>query len=703
MVLDLDELLHALATNSPLPTNNSSAIPRTRQGTTESAQATPDTPASACDRFFALPELITYLVNNILDPQQLSILMQCSKLLKAICKPRFYRDVDLTGVKGLDRADSIPAMQALAKNTRLVRSIKADIIFAVHYVTSVIIGRDDALKAQGKPAKIPNLLGVPSAVKSTRFTAMTNLTSLYLSMDVAHGYEMRPFYMPDVESNVRRTAHLAWIYNLSPNLVDIKLEFWQVWEYQDIQDFPKSIHLLSKLKNLTLRIALHRQHWHHFASTMYFCAPHSLQKLRIEYVDMADMMHGPPSHVFGPAYADEAAERRKSRRGNAGWKKAAPRRQGPLSELKVLAVPGLLVDTKGEFAFYLEQSPNLEHLSIPQLDRTIKVNDVLQLVHQHCPKLNSIAGNEIQMEQVAKIMPGAILLLPEQTLTQIDWTGFKEDPSLDYRKLLKRHSTTIQRIYMNLCRDISSKTIQAVLTECSGLEEFIVLAHSWNCSTKIDLEDAVKPWVCTRLTKLTLRVAFPDLRPALIGRAATLKPYYERASPFFLTWEEREQFSQLEKLYTNIGSLTRLEELTLWAKPIPPANANPQVIADNGPPDDWWISYRFYSFPGLLSLGDTKIGRPGYLHLLKGLKNLRVLMGSVSIDARETTKTVWWDEIEYMEKHWPKLMKTEFLQHHKAIVDGTSWHAPIAWLLTRRPRGFTQSMYGMPALQRSGC
>jgi hypothetical protein len=575
-------------------------------------------------------------------------------------------------------------------------------MFASIYMHSVAIGLAKAQTHKSQPFQFPPPVGrIPIFLKSMPFTPMSNLTRLHIHMDVPNEAKDRPFYWEPPESNRERTSQLSWILQWSPLIEELKITHWQVYYYTEIQALPIAINRLSKLKILKFYIAIHRRCWHHFASTMYHCTSPKLEELCIEYIDMADMMQ-PPSPIAGHIYADAAAERNKSRRGNAEWKIAAPRRQGPLSDLKVLAAPALLVDTKKDMASYLEQSPDLEFLSIPQLVRTVTVNDVLQLVKQHCLKLHSIAGSEIQVEQVAKVIPGLMQQLPEQRVKQLFWAGFQENPATDYKSLFRRHSTSIQRIYLNLCRDISSKTIQAIMCECTGLEEFSVLPHNHRSSTKIDLVDSVTPWVCTRLKTLVLTVAFPDLRPFMHGLDGTHKCYYERSAPFFLTWDEREQFEELEKLYRNIGSLTKLEKLTLYAKPIPPANAPADAIDGSACPEDWWIRYRYFTFPGLLSLGDAKSGRPGYLHLLKNLTNLQELMGSVSIDAKETIKTVRWDEIEFMDKHFPKLMKTEFLQFGKATVEGTSWHEPIAWLLRRRP-GFKQSMYGLPAPQRSGC
>ncbi|KAK3837931.1 MAG: hypothetical protein JOS17DRAFT_732226 [Linnemannia elongata] len=726
MVLNLDELLEALATNSPIPTNkcqrktksSKSKKPRKTRESKESdstaatvLKATPAAPArktattkSACERFFELPELITCLINTLTYPQ-LSAFMQLNKYVLALTLPAFYRNVDLSGVRGVARSDDIPAIQALGRNTRHVRYFRTDIMFGTLYINSIAMALAEAHKRSGvkEPIRLPSTsIRMPKPLESMPFTPMSNLTRLHLSMDTPYGAEDRAICGGSAGTHKERTSQLSWILHWSPLITDLKLTYWQIPDYTQIQDLPLAISRLSKLKVLKFWLAIHRRHWHHFASTMYHCTSSTLEKLCIEFIDMADMME-PTSHLVGHIYADAAAERIKSRRGNAGWEMVPPRRQGSLSKLKVLAAPALLVDKKEGLTYYLEQSPELEFLSIPQLDRSVKVNEVLRGFMQHCPKLHSIAGSEIQMEQVAKVIPGLMLLMPEQRLQGLFWAGFKEDPATDYRTLFKRHSTTIQRIHMNLCRGIGSKTIQAILYECSGLEEFVVLPHSYRSSTKIDLVDAiVGPWVCTRLKKLVLTVAFPDIRPIMAVGSPTIKPYYDRSEPFFLTSEEREQFAQLEKLYTNIGSLTKIEELTLYAKPIPPATATAEAIAASSSPEEWWIRYRYFSFPGLLSLGDKKTGCPGYLHLLKGLTNLQQLMGSVAIDNKDTIKTVWWEEIEFMDKHFPKLMKTEFLQFGKATATGTSWHAPIAWLLKRRP-GFLQSMYGMPSPQRSGC
>jgi hypothetical protein len=227
----------------------------------------------------------------------------------------------------------------------------------------------------------------------------------------------------------------------------------------------------------------------------------------------------------------------------------------------------------------------------------------------------------------------------------------------------------------------------------------------------IDLADAVAaPWVCTNIVRLFLVVNLQDSRESspstTTTTAATItaheddngdghdaagmgvwKPYYERKGPIVFTAKEEDQFRLLELFYQQLGQLIQLEYLSLKA----------QLDTDFGE-DDWtnemqqqqWLLYQRNTLPGMLSLGDHKTGRPGFLHLFSGWKNLKSLMGSVALDTAETRRTVRLREMKFMLEQWPALTQVEFMQVEEPEVeevgDGNE-EGPTAlqWLQDERP------------------
>lgn len=75
----------------------------------------------------------------------------------------------------------------------------------------------------------------------------------------------------------------------------------------------------------------------------------------------------------------------------------------------------------------------------------------------------------------------------------------------------------------------------------------------------------------------------------------------------------------------------------------------------------------------MLSLGDERTGRPGYLHHLAGLAKLRIFNGSVSAATDETKVTVRLEEAEWMRKHWPTLDFTPTFPLCSGFNDVVRW------------------------------
>ncbi|KAG0279104.1 hypothetical protein BGZ95_002240 [Linnemannia exigua] len=115
-------------------------------------------------------------------------------------------------------------------------------------------------------------------------------------------------------------------------------------------------------------------------------------------------------------------------------------------------------------------------------------------------------------------------------------------------------------------------------------------------------------------------------------------PCYICTPSFALSTEEKEQFDSLEQLYEQVGRLTDLEMLNVKA-----------FFYDSNQPTS--SNYRVNAFPGMMSVGNRRKGRPGYLRHLRGLSKLKQLAGSVYADTLGTKATMNWMDVTWINEH----------------------------------------------------
>jgi hypothetical protein len=180
------------------------------------------------------------------------------------------------------------------------------------------------------------------------------------------------------------------------------------------------------------------------------------------------------------------------------------------------------------------------------------------------------------------------------------------------------------------------------------------------------VEAISRPWVCTNIRHLELTVGIPDMP---LGGPNNDTPYYLRAPPLVLSTNEEAVFGRLRLLYQQIGALKELRYLDLRAEKEMPGHEHLQKK-----------EYEETSFPLLMSLGDKRTGRKGYLALLGGLSKLRVLRGSVYLDKAETRETVGLREAVWMDTAFPALEKAEFFYGAWSVEPSE----PFLWLKKQR-------------------
>ncbi|KAF9113814.1 hypothetical protein BGW39_003577 [Mortierella sp. 14UC] len=291
---------------------------------------------------------------------------------------------------------------------------------------------------------------------------------------------------------------------------------------------------------------------------------------------------------------------------------------------------------------------------MPRLTEIRNLQDLAQDIAQLCPRLKSVQNEGVYEVSAQRLILQLLGTLPHQRVESFYCTGRHFDVVSDLSDvggLFRRHSTTMRSIVLSGCQIINSKMIQAILVECQALERLFVgcLSDSTRHQLCVGLEDAIEtPWACTRIQELKLTITIPDEPFHHLAEDAV--PYYERPAPIALSTAEKEQLRSLEALYCQIGALTELHFVRLYAHFYDPQDLRP-VSRD----------YQATTFPAMLNLGCEETGRPGFLHHLAGLTKLKQLFGSVSAETRETRSTIGKEEIVWMERHWPMLQGAGFL------------------------------------------
>ncbi|KAF9542192.1 hypothetical protein EC957_002274 [Mortierella hygrophila] len=360
-----------------------------------------------------------------------------------------------------------------------------------------------------------------------------------------------------------------------------------------------------------------------------------------------------------------------------------------------------------------------EELHIPKISNPeLDIVAITQFIGSHCPNLRSIVQDNHQAGRELPLSLGILETMAPHSLQKLNCVQYLEQETIqnDLSGLFHRHSTTLRSITLSPCWQVRSNTLRTILCECRSLEEFVVIPAESPSHCGIDLVDAVAaPWVCTNIVRLFLVVNLQDLREPSpsstitmteatitgreddsgdrddVARMGAWKPYYKREGPIVFTAKEEDQFRLLELFYQQLGQLTQLEYLSLKAQ------LDTDLVEDgllNGM--QLWLTYQRNTLPGMLSLGDSKTGRPGFLHLFSGWKKLKSLMGSVALDTIETRKTVQLQEMKFMLEQWPALTQVEFMQVEEPEVEeeeeevvvgdgGGGGPTALEWLQDERP------------------
>ncbi|KAF8945539.1 hypothetical protein BGZ47_002484 [Haplosporangium gracile] len=592
----------------------------------------------ACSRFFNISELVLTLT-SLLDRGAIANLCLTDHRLKNICTPLLYSVQDFfteTAVSIAQILDTPEAMAAFARNIQSIHQVTSGPLFASFYYNCMLLAHT-AVAAASLEDLEQDSSGRPLLTAAGR------------------PISQNPSGSDILDPTTKKLVPLAKVL---PTLRGLKR-----------LDFTITTDLTKDLPQLV--------------PTLVFSAPESVECLEMELDDIDEFGYDQVSVIWDErdpqeqslsslAAVDTTELLPKERTRPRDVWTSERRQERPLIHLRRLYIDSFAQVSPIDMAAIFAHCPALVDLHIPDLDEHADVRRVARSIAQSCPRISQVLqhGRVDDEQQLTLEIARAV---EEQKLEGLLFSGFQGSDDL-IPVMLQRHSTVLRELRLNDCIRLSSKSIQKVLCTGRVLEVFRVEPYRPALSC-IFLEDAVATeWVCKDIKQLRLEIK--------IG--ATIPPspdaYYKRVeeeAPLVLTEVERAHFSLLETLYRQIASLTKLEHLDI------------RTVVEYSEEIACRYSYHDVSFPGMLSLGDEKVGRPGYLDLFGGLKKLRSLNGSVRAKTDETRVMVGQRECEWLSAHWPLLEVLDLCSYRPGDdflndVCGRDERTCFRWLKERR-------------------
>ncbi|KAF9135560.1 hypothetical protein BGW39_002308 [Mortierella sp. 14UC] len=628
---------------------------------------------AATKRFFATQDLVDIL-SPLLTIQDISKLTQTSRGMKTQWLPSLYRNLNMTYYsRGKRLLRSADAKLALGRNVRHVRLLKLGLCEMVYLYNSMLAYIEFASPDAGPDAR-PAWLPQPDRLTFhvVPLPPMTQLKQLEVYFDRSKDNTNCPYIMASVNNSRVNLAQVCWVALQSSNLVGLTLRSIAIKDDRDLRFLMMTLIGLTRLKTLRLSVLAKPARWCSWGSAIFYSCSTSVHCLQIDMQDIAADQQ--------LAYADRIVEQEnmdQNHRVNNGaiedsceasCEVMSPTlRTERLVNLKELALWEMDKSTTAQDVVGLfVHCPNIETLTLSNIRGSYDTELVAQIVGELCPRIRQIncrgwRGDGGTMQLPFRIMSA----MPEQGLQEINcYSSSFILNDLVARKSFARHSTTLHTVVFEACIGINSRSLSVLLVECPNLEVFQVTWVDRLRGPTLHLEDAVaNPWGSTKFRRLSLTIGIPVIHP----NHASERPYYMRKGPIVLTEAESERFALLEKLYRQIGSLVELEHVDLRVDFV---NALGESFEDT--------TYEHLSFPGLLSLGDKRTGRVGYLDLLSGLTKLKELRGSVYACVDETKKTMSLREVVWLDHFWPQLEVAEFFFEHQPVS------MPFKWLQDQR-------------------
>ncbi|KAF9090515.1 hypothetical protein BGX29_011429 [Mortierella sp. GBA35] len=622
-----------------------------------------------------LPLELMACLAHLLPEHSLLQLTLTNQALNEAFTPFLWKTIDLMdGYRETRLRQSTTGQEAFSNNVGSIRSVAWRASFSRCYIDAVCtylrtlpirqLIRADILEHHqwGRtrfPVPFP-LIPLPPLLQLTRYKGF--MADFDVRQETAHDLGLA--HHDDHHHQV------LWLLRLnSQTLTCLELRELNLDIPRVVRDLARTISQLPRLRSLRLSTYRNSTSPSDVPATLFFSCPDSL-------VDF-ELTHSSPVFRTGAAL-DPVKGDWDFYQGPLVLRQVAP------PHLKSFRVSHMLSDVAVSILRPILQGCRaLESLQLPELEwpfprdiNTVQaVRSLIKEIGMLCPSLTDLSFRDDIPDTPNS--PGTPLLhvlritevFREQRLKSfrcIGHSGLSSDRTI---ACLARHSTTLRRIEFVDCDRVESRVVQAVLASCGALEVFRVRAYRYrDVCVPLELADAIEyQWACTRIRELEIVV-----RVQLAGYC----PWYY-ADPSMAIWTEQDNqdWSNLGRFYTQIGSLTNLEVLNLKA-----------VDEDWGTsPKDQYLYKRspsMVSLPGLLALADPSCGLRGYLSTLSGLTRLRELRGSFAWTAWQAMARIREREVDWFVAHLPALELATF------VDDGsinTNQISSLADLKERRP------------------
>ncbi|KAF9091730.1 hypothetical protein BGX23_004879 [Mortierella sp. AD031] len=629
---------------------------------------------SATQRFFSIVDFV-HILAPLLQIKDISRITQTNHQMRAMWLSSLYRNLNMTYYSWAKRLlRSADAKLTLGRHVRHVRVLKLGLAEMVYIYNSLLALIDITLTANTEPIVRPGWLPLPDRQNYhvVPLPPMTELRQLEMYLDRSKDNSMCPYLMASVNNPRANLAQVCWITLQSPNLVDLTLKSLVIKGERGLRLFTTVLTRLPRLQSLKLSVVTKSSNWLTCGWAIFFSCSATTQKLQIEMQNAAFDRHLAFAESFVDINIMDHVQGYNDHAGVVGGDREvkAPifrtMRLFSLTDLALWEMDGGA--TAKDIVSVFVHCPNIERLTLPNMRGEYDAVLVAQIIGDLCPNLRQMncrgwKSNRSNMQLPFEIMSA----IPEQGLQEIcSYSCYSKLDDTAIRKSFMRHSAMLQKIVFEACRAIDSRSLGVLLVECPSLEVLQVTWAEGQRGPTLQLDDATaKPWASRKFTRLSLTIGILAL--PLINLNLNQMPYYLRPGPVVLTGDESAQFAVLEILYRQIGSLTELEYLDLRVDMV-------DGFGDSF--DD--TPYENHCFPGLLSLGNKRTGRKGYLDLLGGLTKLKELRGSVYVRADETEKTVGLREVVWFDDHFPNLQLAEFFSDNESVSD------PFKWLQDQR-------------------
>ncbi|KAF9544987.1 hypothetical protein EC957_011484 [Mortierella hygrophila] len=647
--------------------------------------------ATPCEQFFGIQELVDILA-SFLTQLDLSRLTRTSRTVYTCCTPALYKELSIVVRNGkLNVFNSTTGMAALARNIQHVRKAFFGVKEQAYYYNCVLAFEElqfhqptDMYPSQQRP----NWLTPPDPLlhELVPLPPLTNLLDFSFTFDTANN----PYKLPNSLDHRAMMAQLSWMISLNRrNLINLSIADIPKYGVREgeFRDLCGAISELTELKELDVSFETREVDIFQTGLDVFFSCRPSIRDLWIcvfeggeEEEEEAEEEEEEEDDGDDNTESDKEGQQEdqsRSRKDNHKDRDLVPlpRRQEPLSNLEMLELWDIgAQDSTSDVLSVFAHCPNIKELSISSLAGYREVDVIGQYIGKMCPRIKSLSYSSTEDSAANDSLPFRIMdALPAQQLREVQCYGlFAEAMTLtDNFPRLARHFDTLQQLVLHRTGAISRISISRVFRECNNLENLLIECRS-RLGCFIELSDAIDgPWNCLKLKQLRLSISECVL-PVEVG----VKPYYSRPTPITLSADETRHFARLGSLYQRIGALTELRELDLRM-----VTRIRQSYRGTRPGSEC-------VFHAMLSLGDAEAGRPGFLDQLAGLSKLEILDGSVRLNEEEAKVTIGWDEVRWMDMHWPRLVKARFFTHKKHIT------APFRWLGDTRKDNQAESLYG---------